>query len=225
MRLRTLALVVTACLVAPACSDDDGSESAATTPTTVTVPAAPTTTVDTEAMMDDVRESLVRLVMERDGLDRAAAEARADELMAKGADNGAVEKQMTLYSSWMSNYRMHPVLGRHWSEEEAECVVVTMMQVEGMGRTAALMSAAQTGGMEVDDALALVQPVGFCVDLRAMMHADMTALGVPQDPDCLLAGLTEEDVASWFVALFTHGREGFNAAMGEDLDLTCPTGS
>ena len=75
------------------------------------------------------------------------------------------------------------------------------------------------------DALALVQPVGFCADLLAMMRADMTALGVPQDPDCLLAGLGEEDVASWFVALFTHGREGFNAAMGEELDLTCPTGS
>ena len=53
----------------------------------------------------------------------------------------------------------------------------------------------------------------------------MVDLGVPQDPDCLLAGVVEEDVAKWFVALFMYGREGFNAAMGEDLDLTCPADS
>ncbi len=220
MRLRTLLLLVTACLSVVACSGDDGPDAASSS----TAPA-PTTTVDTAAMMDDVREELVQLVMQRDGLDRAAAEVRADELMAKDGDGRVVEQQMAVYSSWMSNYLMHPVLGRHWTEAEAECAIVTMMQVEGMARTAALMSSSQTGGMEVSDALALVQPVGFCVDLLAMMRADMVALGVPQDPDCLLAGLAEEDVASWFVALFTHGREGFNAAMGEDLDLTCPTGS
>ena len=71
----------------------------------------------------------------------------------------------------------------------------------------------------------MVQPVGYCTDLLALMKTDMVDLGVPQDPDCLLAGVGEEDVAKWFVALFMHGREGFNAAMGEDLDLTCPAGS
>jgi len=227
MRIRTLLLLVTSCLAVAACSDGDGSDGSTAAPATVasTTASAPTPTVDIDAVLDDVREELVELVMLRDGLDRAAAEERADELMDQGGDGRILEQQMAVYSSWMSNYPMHPVLGRHWTEAEAECVVVTMMQVEGIGRTAALMSASQTGGMEVADALALVQPVGFCADLLAMMRADMTALGVPQDPDCLLAGLGEEDVASWFVALFTHGREGFNAAMGEELDLTCPTGS
>ena len=72
-----------------------------------------------------------------EALDRAAAEERADELMDQGGDGRILEQQMAVYSSWMSNYPMHPVLGRHWTEAEAECVVVTMMQVEGIGRRGA----------------------------------------------------------------------------------------
>ena len=219
MRTR-LVLLVVACVVAGACSDDAEPELAAPTTT-----AVPTSTYDVDEAMDGVREDVVRLVMERDGLDREAAEIRADELMERGVDTEAVDQQFSLLANWMDNHQSHPVLGRHWTEDEAECAVVTMIQVEGIGRTGALMNGASVGGMAVEDALSLVQPVGYCTDLLALMKADMVDLGVPQDPDCLLAGLVEEDVAKWFVALFMYGREGFNAAMGEDLDLTCPAGS
>ena len=219
MRTR-LVLLVVACLVAGACSDDTESEQAAPTTT-----AAPISTYDVEETMDGVREEVVRLVMERDGLDRAAAEIRADELMERGVDTEVVDQQFSLFANWMDNHQSHPVLGRHWTEDEAECAVVTMIRVEGIGRTGALMNGASVGGMAAEDALSLVQPVGYCTDLLALMKTDMVDLGVPQDLDCLLAGVAEEDVAEWFVALFMHGREGFNAAMGEDLDLTCPAGS
>jgi len=219
MRTRLILLVV-ACIVAGACSDDVEPELAVPTTT-----AVPTSTYDVGEAMDGVRENVVRLVMERDGLDREAAEIRADELMERGVDTEVVDQQFSLFANWMDNHQSHPVLGRHWTEDEAECAVVTMIQVEGIGRTGALMNGASVGGMAVEDALSLVQPVGYCTDLLALMKADMADLGVPQDPDCLLAGLVEEDVAKWFVALFMYGREGFNAAMGEDLDLTCPAGS
>jgi len=218
-----LALVVMVGSVAAACSSDDESGQVASS--TVVVTAAPATTYDVDETMDGVREEVVRLVMERDGVDRAAAEAKADELMERGVDTEAVDQQMALFANWMEHYRAHPVLGRHWTEDEAECAVVTMIQVEGLARTGALMNGASVGGMSPTDALSLVQPVGYCTDLVALMHADMTDLGVPRDPDCLLADVTEEDVARWFVARFTHGREGFNAAMAEDIDLTCPSGS
>ena len=227
MRIRTSLLLAVASFVIFACSDTEEPSAqtvAAPAPTTPAA-AAPATTVDMDAFIGEVREGLVQLVMQRDGVDRATAEQRADELLTQGTDRGVVEQQIALYSDWMANYPLHPVLGRHWTKEQAECVIVAMMKVEGIGRAAALVSAAQTGEMEVPDALALVQPVGFCVDMLAMMKADMIALGVPQNPDCLLADLVEEDVASWFVALFTHGREGFNVAMAEDLDLSCPTDS
>ena len=219
MRIR-LVLLIVACVVSGACSDDAEPELAAPTTT-----AVPTSTYDVDEAMDGVREDVVRLVMERDGLDREAAEIRADELMERGVDTEVVDQQFSLFANWMDNHQSHPVLGRHWTEDEAECAVVTMIQVEGIGRTGALMNGASVGGMAVEDALSLVQPVGYCTDLLALMKADMVDLGVPQDPDCLLAGLVEEDVAKWFVALFMYGREGFNAAMGEDLDLTCPAGS
>ena len=147
-----------------------------------------------------------------------------DETM-DGVREEAVDQQFILFGNWMDNYRSHPVLGRHWTEGEAECAIVTMIRVEGVARSGALMNGASVGNMSAEDAISLVQPVGFCTDLLALMRGDMVELGVPQDPDCLLAGVTEEDVAKWFVALFMHGRDGFNGAMGEDLDLTCPTGS
>ena len=219
MRTR-LVLLVVACIVAGACSDDTEPELAAPTTT-----AVPTSTYDVDEAMDGVREDVVRLVMQRDGLDREAAEIRADELMERGVDTEVVDQQFSLFANWMDNHQSHPVLGRHWTEDEAECAVVTMIRVEGIGRTGALMNGASVGGMAAEDALSLVQPVGYCTDLLALMKTDMVDLGVPQDLDCLLAGVAEEDVAEWFVALFMHGREGFNAAMGEDLDLTCPAGS
>ncbi|MED6327770.1 MAG: hypothetical protein VYD46_01980 [Actinomycetota bacterium] len=225
MRSRTAILLVVASMTAASCSGSEEPSMPTIAPTSAPAPTVAAPTVVATAVLADVREELVQLVMQREGVDRATAEARADELMDQGVDETKINQQMALYTNWMSNYPLHPILGRHWTVEEAECVIVTMVQVEGVGRATALVTASQAGGMEVPDALALVQPVGFCTDLLAMMRADMTALGVPQDPDCLLAGVTEEDVASWFVALFTHGRDGFNAAMGEGLDLTCPSRS
>ncbi len=230
MRTRTTLLFAATCLgavlVAGACSDGSEPDRTPSADVVVTTTAGPTTTTyDVDEAMEGVREEVVKLVMERDGVDRAAAEIRADELMKQGVDAEVVEQQFVLFSNWMENYRSHPVLGRHWTEGEAECAIVTMIRAEGIARSGALMNGASAGGMAVADATALVQPVGYCTDLLAMIRADMVELGVPQDPDCLLAGVTEEDVAKWFVVRFTHGREGFNAAMGEDIDLTCPAGS
>ena len=223
MRIRTTLLLMVTVLLAASCAD--GSESGSTATVAPTTTGAPTTTYDIDETMDGVREEVVQLVMERDGVDRAAAEIRADALMEQGIDSEAVDQQFILFGNWMDNYRSHPVLGRHWTEGEAECAIVTMIRVEGVARSGALMNGASVGNMSAEDAISLVQPVGFCTDLLALMRGDMVELGVPQDPDCLLAGVTEEDVAKWFVALFMHGRDGFNGAMGEDLDLTCPTGS
>jgi hypothetical protein len=97
-----------------------------------------------------------------------------------------------------------------------------MMRVEGIARTGYLVANASTGGMSVVDAQALVQPVAYCADLLAMARAELTSIGVPQDIDCLLAGVAEEDVATWYVAVFTDGPAGFNAALSEGVDLTCP---
>ena len=174
-------------------------------------------------MIEGVREALVKLVMESEGIERGAAEERANLLMERGADPAVVEQQMAIYASWMDNYPVHPVLGRHWTEEQAECAIVTMMRVEGVARTGRLMNDARTGGMSVEDAQALVQPVAYCVDLMAMVRAELTSVGVPQDLDCLLAGVVEEEVATWYVAVFTDGPAGFNAALSEGVDLTCPT--
>jgi hypothetical protein len=161
--------------------------------------------------------------MEREGLDRASAEERADILVEQSSDSAVLEQQLAIYANWMDRYPVHPVLGSHWTEEQAECAIVTMMRVEGIGRTGYLVANASTGGMSVVDAQALVQPVSYCVDLLTMVRAELTTIGVPQDVDCLLAGVAEEDVASWYVAVFTDGPAGFNAALGEGVDLTCPT--
>ena len=176
-----------------------------------------------DEVIEGVREALVKLVMEREGIERGAAEERANLLMELGADPAVVEQQMAIYASWMDNYPVHPVLGRHWTEDQAECAIVTMMRVEGVARTGWLMNEARTGGMSVEDAQALVQPVAYCVDLVAMARAELTSVGVPQDLDCLLAGVVEEEVATWYVAVFTDGPAGFNAALREGVDLTCPT--
>ncbi len=231
MRTRKTALFATACLsvvlLMGGCSDGSAVEQTSARKVLATTTTGPTTTTyDMEGVIDDVREGVVQLVMEIDGMDRESAEVRADALMERGVDADVVDQQFALFSNWMDNYSAHPVLGRHWNEDEAQCAIVTMMRVEGIARSGGLMNGATIGGMDAKDAVALVQPVGYCTDLLAMMRLDMRDLGVPEKQlDCLLVGVVEEDVASWFVAQFTHGREGFNSAMGEDLDLTCATGS
>lgn len=217
---RAIILLASSCLLLAACGD---SPESAAPPTTL---AYVTPTMDGPAVdevMDGVREALVGLLMEREGLERAAAEESADLLMEQGTDSAVMEQQLAIYANWMNRYPVHPVLGSHWSEEQAECAIVTMMRVEGIARTGYLVANASTGGMSVVDAQALVQPVAYCADLLAMARAELTSIGVPQDIDCLLAGVAEEDVATWYVAVFTDGPAGFNAALSEGVDLTCPT--
>lgn len=228
VRNRAIILLASSCLLLAACGDS--RESAATQ--SADVSAAPPTTLAyvtptmdgpaVDEVMDGVREALVGLLMEREGLERAAAEESADLLMEQGTDSAVMEQQLAIYANWMNRYPVHPVLGSHWSEEQAECAIVTMMRVEGIARTGYLVANASTGGMSVVDAQALVQPVAYCADLLAMARAELTSIGVPQDIDCLLAGVAEEDVATWYVAVFTDGPAGFNAALSEGVDLTCP---
>ena len=228
VRNRAIILLASSCLLLAACGDSPGSAAtqsadvSAAPPTTL---AYVTPTMDGPAVdevMDGVREALVGLLMEREGLERAAAEESADLLMEQGTDSAVMEQQLAIYANWMNRYPVHPVLGSHWSEEQAECAIVTMMRVEGIARTGYLVANASTGGMSVVDAQALVQPVAYCADLLAMARAELTSIGVPQDIDCLLAGVAEEDVATWYVAVFTDGPAGFNAALSEGVDLTCP---
>lgn len=222
VRNRAIILLASSCLLLAACGD---SPESAAPPTTL---AYVTPTMDGPAVdevMDGVRDALVGLLMEREGLERAAAEESADLLMEQGTDSAVMEQQLAIYANWMNRYPVHPVLGSHWSEEQAECAIVTMMRVEGIARTGYLVANAKTGGMSVVDAQALVQPVAYCADLLAMARAELTSVGVPQEIDCLLAGVAEEDVATWYVAVFTDGPAGFNAALSEGVDLTCPTDS
>ena len=229
VRNRTIILLASSCLLLAACGDSSGpaaSESAdvpAVPPTTLAYVTPTTGGPAADEVMDGVREVLVGLLMERADLERATAEERADLLMERSSDSAVLEQQLAIYANWMDRYPVHPVLGSHWTEEQAECAIVTMMRVEGIGRTGYLVANASTGGMSVVDAQALVQPVSYCVDLLTMVRAELTTIGVPQDVDCLLAGVAEEDVASWYVAVFTDGPAGFNAALGEGVDLTCPT--
>jgi hypothetical protein len=217
---RAIILLASSCLLLAACGDSPESAAPPTTLAYVT-PTMDGPAVDDE-VMDGVREALVGLLMEREGLERAAAEESADLLMEQGTDSAVMEQQLAIYANWMNRYPVHPVLGSHWSEEQAECAIVTMMRVEGIARTGYLVANASTGGMSVVDAQALVQPVAYCADLLAMARAELTSVGVPQDIDCLLAGVAEEDVATWYVAVFTDGPAGFNAALSEGVDLTCP---
>ena len=211
VRNRTIILLASSCLLLAACGDSSGpaaSESAdvpAVPPTTLAYVTPTTGGSAADEVMDGVREAIVGLLMER------------------SSDSAVLEQQLAIYANWMDRYPVHPVLGSHWTEEQAECAIVTMMRVEGIGRTGYLVANASTGGMSVVDAQALVQPVSYCVDLLTMVRAELTTIGVPQDVDCLLAGVAEEDVASWYIAVFTDGPAGFNAALGEGVDLTCPT--
>jgi len=233
VQTRAITLLASSCLLLAACGGSSESEVQATSTTDVPTAMAPATTLpaaagpdvagEVDEVFEGVREALVKLVMEREGIERGAAEELANLLMERGADPAVVEQQMAIYASWMDNYPVHPVLGRHWTEDQAECAIVTMMRVEGVARTGWLMNEARTGGMSVEDAQALVQPVAYCVDLVAMARAELTSVGVPQDLDCLLAGVVEEEVATWYVAVFTDGPAGFNAALREGVDLTCPT--
>lgn len=124
------------------------------------------------------------------------------------------------------------VLSIHWTEAEAECVFRSMIRERTVNGLKTLMLADSIGADWEDgvvarpgstgwvDAELFVQSVADCVDLKALVLADMVGDGV-EDPDCLLADVTEEQSASWFVALLTDGRDGFGKLLRADLNQAC----
>jgi len=188
-------------------------------------PSPPTTTPSDPPEEDwgeiekGIRAGVVEILIER-GMTPEEAEIEADERMAEGTEVEVVEDQFAIWEDWMDNYPSHPVLGNHWTADEAECVIIDMMKKRGIYETDRQLKGATVGGMDAEDAEFLVRPVADCVDLRAMVLADMLQGGV-EDPDCLLTDVAEEQIAAWYVALFTDGRDGFRELYLQDINQSC----
>jgi len=45
--------------------------------------------------------------------------------------------------------------------------------------------------------------------------------GGVEDPDCLLADVAEDQIAAWYVAQFTDGRDGFRELYLQDINQPC----
>jgi hypothetical protein len=54
-----------------------------------------------------------------------------------------------------------------------------------------------------------------------MLLADTVLHGYQEDPECLLADVTEEQVVSWYVALFTDGPDGSAELAQQDVNQSC----
>jgi len=175
---------------------------------------------DWEETERDIRALVVEILIER-GMTPEEAEIEADERMAEGTEVEVVEDQFAIWEDWMENYPSHPVLGNHWTADEAECVIIDMMKKRGIYETDRQIKGATAGGMDEEDAEFLVRPVADCVDLRAAVLADMVVYEYDEDPECLLAGVTEEQIASWYVADFTDGRDGFRELYLQDVNQSC----
>jgi hypothetical protein len=141
--------------------------------------------------------------------------------MAEGTEVEVVEDQFAIWEDWMDNYLHHPVLGSHWTADEAECVIIAMMRKRGIYETDRQIKGATEGGMDEEDAEFLVRPVADCVDLKAMLLADTVLHGYQEDPECLLADVTEEQIVSWYVALFTDGPDGSAELAQQDINQSC----
>jgi hypothetical protein len=187
-------------------------------PTTTTTPSDPPEE-DWDEIEEDIRARVVELLIER-GMTPEEAKIEADERMAQGTEVEVVEDQFAIWEDWMDNYPSHPVLGNHWTADEAECVIIDMMKKRGIYETDRQLKGATEGGMDDEDAEFLVRPVADCVDLRAMVLADMLQGGV-EDPDCLLADVAEDQIAAWYVAQFTDGRDGFRELYLQDINQPC----
>ena len=222
--------------VAGTCVEPPKPPPAATTaatplPTTPEVPVETSTTTaeaaepenDDEDAMAGVRDALVDLLIQR-GAEPGEAEVEADRLMAGDFDGerakDALTLEMQIYEEWMLNYPLHPVMGGLWTEEEASCAIMEMFKQSGVAGTERLLTIAQLGAMSTEDATALVQPVADCADLRAMTLEDMRSGGV-DNPECLLAPVTEEQIVTWHAAEFSDGMDAYWDAVDRDLDLTC----
>ena len=186
---------------------------------TTTTPSDPPEE-DWEEIEEDIRSQMVEMLIER-GMTPEEAEIEADERMAEGTEVEVVEDQFAIWEDWMENYPSHPVLGNHWTADEAECVIIDMMRKRGIYETDRQVKGATAGGMDEEDAEFLVRPVADCVDLRAMVLADMVVYEYHEDPECLLAGVTEEQIAHWYVADFTDGRDGFRELYLQDVNQSC----
>ena len=200
------------------CVDLDRFSTPTTTTTTPTLSDPPEE--DWEEIEEEIRSGLVEILIER-GMTPEEAEIEADERMAEGTEVEVVEDQFAIWEDWMENYPSHPVLGNHWTADEAECVIIDMMKKRGIYETDRQIKGATAGGMDEEDAEFLVRPVADCVDLRAAVLADMVVYEYDEDPECLLAGVTEEQIASWYVADFTDGRDGFSELFWQDINQSC----
>jgi hypothetical protein len=186
---------------------------------TTTTPSDPPEE-DWEEIEEDIRALMVEMLIER-GMTPEEAGIEADERMAEGTEVEVVEDQFAIWEDWMDNYLHHPVLGSHWTADEAECVIIAMMRKRGIYETDRQIKGATEGGMNEEDAEFLVRPVADCVDLKAMLLADTVLHGYQEDPECLLADVTEEQVASWYVALFTDGPDGSAELAQQDINQSC----
>jgi hypothetical protein len=175
---------------------------------------------DWEEIEEDIRSQMVEMLIER-GMTPEEAEIEADQNMAEGTDPKTVEDQIAIWEDWMNNYERHWVLGSYWTADEAECVIIAMMRKRGIYETDRQIKGATEGGMDEEDAEFLVRPVADCVDLKAMLLADTVLHGYQEDPECLLADVTEEQVASWYVALFTDGPDGSAELAQQDINQSC----
>ena len=187
--------------------------------TTTTNPSDPPEE-DWEEIEEDIRSQMVEILIER-GMTPEEAEIEADQNMAEGTDPKTVEDQIAIWEDWMNNYERHWVLGSYWTADEAECVMIAMMRERGIYETDRQIKGATTGGMDEEDAEFLVRPVADCVDLKAMVLADTVLHGYQEDPECLLADVTEEQVASWYVALFTDGPDGSAELAQQGVNQSC----
>ncbi len=229
MKIRAFALAL---VVASACGTESETtvapaDTSAPSSTTVTTTAAPPTTVEDsgevenwEEIEEDIRSGLVEILIER-GMTPEEAEIEANQKMAEGTDPRILEDQIALWENWMNNYPSHRVLGNHWTDAEAECVIIAMMKERGIYETDKQVREATQGGIAQEDAEFLVRPIADCVDLRAMVLADMVLYEYHEDPECLLAGVTEEQIASWYVAGYTVGTDGFSELFRQDINQSC----
>ncbi len=198
--------------------------------TTTTTTFAPTTTspsplsansdgIDLVDFEKEIEEGIVEILTER-GLDKEEAEKFAHEKLQEGVDPQVVNDMILIFEDWMENYPLHPVLGRVWTEENAQCVIFEMMRKGGVYQTSEVIKFAARGGMSEKDARFLVQPVSECVDLYVLVKADMN-LDKLENVDCIMEGVTEEQIVEWYVADLSADSLSFFDLYANDVNLSC----
>ena len=198
--------------------------------TTTTTTFAPTTTspsplsansdgIDLVDFEKEIEEGIVEILTER-GLDKEEAEKFAHEKLQEGVDPQVVNDMILIFEDWMENYPLHPVLGRVWTEENAQCVIFEMMRKGGVYQTSEVIKFAARGGMSEKDARFLVQPVSECVDLYVLVKADMN-LDNLENVDCIMEGVTEEQIVEWYVADLSADSLSFFDLYANDVNLSC----